>query len=55
MLALETARRDGVPGADEAIEEVRRAGWRSAVVDAIVWRLAELMVEDMHRRKEVVH
>ena len=50
MLALETARRDGVPNAAEAIEEVGRDGWRSPVVHAIVWRLAELMVEDMHRR-----
>jgi hypothetical protein len=53
MLALETARRDGVPGAPEAIEEVRRDGWRSEVVRAIVWRLAELMVEDLHARREV--
>jgi hypothetical protein len=53
MLALETARRDGVAGAAEAVEEVRQARWRSPVVHAIVWRLAELMVEDMAKRKEV--
>lgn len=53
MLALETARRDGVAGAAEAVEEVRQDGWRSPVVHAIVWRLAELMVEDMAKRKEV--
>lgn len=51
MLALETARRDGVAGAAEAITEIGRDGWRSPVVDAIVWRLAELMVEDMQRRE----
>ena len=49
MLALETARRDGVPGAVEAIEDVERRGPRSAVVLAIVWRLAEQMVEDIRR------
>lgn len=53
MLALENARREGVPDVEEAIEEVARVGPRSVVVQAIVWRLAELMVEDMHRRKEV--
>lgn len=53
MLALETARRDGVAGAAAAIEEVRQDGWRSPVVHAIVWRLAELMVEDMAKWKEV--
>ena len=53
MLALETARRDGVAGAAEAVQEIGRDGWRSPVVDAIVWRLAELMVEDMATLKEV--
>lgn len=51
MRALETARRDGVAGAAEAIEEIGGDGWRSPVVDAIVWRLAELMVEDMRQRE----
>ena len=51
MLALETAKRDGVAEAVEAIEEVGRDGWRAPVVDAIVWRLAELMVEDMAKPK----
>lgn len=55
LVALETAKRDGVPGAEQAIEEVGREGPRSAVVQAIVWRLAELMVEDMRGRKVVVH
>ena len=54
MLALETARRDGVPAAEQAIEDVRRDGWRSLVVHAIVWRLAGLMVEDMARTKVVM-
>ena len=53
MVALETAKRDGVEGAGDAVEEVRRDGWRSAVVHAIVWRLAKLMVEDM-RQSEVM-
>jgi hypothetical protein len=55
MVALETAKRDGVDGAAEAIEDVAREGWRAAVVHAIVWRLAELMVEDMGQRERVVH
>ena len=50
VLALETARRDGVDGAGEALDDIRRFGPRSRVAEAIVWRLAELMVEDMHRR-----
>ena len=49
-LALETASRDGVDGADEALDEVNRLGPRSRVVEAIVWRLAELMVEDIRMR-----
>ncbi len=49
VLALETARRDGVDGAREALDDVNRLA-RSVVAEAIVWRLAELMVEDMHRR-----
>ena len=50
LAALERARADGVPGAAAAILDVRRAGARSEVVQTIVWRLAEQMVEDMHRR-----
>jgi hypothetical protein len=50
MLALENAKRDAVVGADEAFDDVNRSGPRSVVVEAIVWRLAEQMVEDMHRR-----
>ena len=50
VVALENARTKGVPGAAAAIHDVRRDGARSEVVRAIVWRLAELMVEDMHRR-----
>ena len=53
MLALENARRDGVVGANEALVEVDRLGPRSAVVEAIVWRLAEQMVEDIRRRRTV--
>src|SRR5688572_2398429 len=51
LVALETAKRDGVSGASEAIEDVRRQGARSPVVAAIVWRFAEQLVEDMHRRR----
>jgi hypothetical protein len=43
-LALERAQSRGVPGADEAIEDVTRRGARSPVARAIVRRLgAELM------------
>jgi hypothetical protein len=51
LVALETAKRDGVSGAIEAIEDVQRHGSRSPVVGAIVWRLAEQMVEDIERRR----
>jgi hypothetical protein len=47
---LEDARRRGVTGADEALAEVTRQGPRSAIVRAIVWRLAQLMVEDLRRQ-----
>jgi hypothetical protein len=49
LVALETAKRDGVDGAGEAIEDVQRYSHRSAVVAAIVWRFAEQLVDDMHR------
>ena len=48
--ALEVAARAGVSGAHEAKEDVRASGCRSKLVQAIVWRLAEQMVEDMRRR-----
>lgn len=51
LVALETARRDGVTGAEEAIADVQRRGHRASVVEAIVWRLAEQLVEDMNRRR----
>jgi hypothetical protein len=50
MLALETARRDAVRGAAEAIEDVDRHGPKSMVVLAVVWRLAEQLVEIMRLR-----
>jgi hypothetical protein len=53
MLALETAKRDGVPRADEAIQDVRRRGARSPVIHAIVWRLAQQMVEEIRASKVV--
>lgn len=51
LVALETAKRNGVSDAVEAIEHVGHQGHRSHVVDAIVWRLAEQLVEDMNRRR----
>jgi hypothetical protein len=53
LIALETAKRDGVSGAIEAIEDVRRRGHRSAVVAAIVWRFAEQLVEDINQGKVI--
>jgi hypothetical protein len=50
LLALETARRDAVRGAAEAIEDVDRRGPQSIVVLEVVWRLAEQLVEDMRVR-----
>lgn len=47
---LEEARRAGVPGAAEALLDIRRRGARADVVGAMVWRLAELMVDDMRTR-----
>ena len=51
LIALESARRDGVTGATEAIEDVGRRGHHWPVVGAIVWRLAQQLVEDMDRRR----
>lgn len=45
--ALERARADGVAGAAAATLEVRRDGARADLVGAIVWRLAEQMVQDI--------
>jgi len=50
LLALENAKRDDIAGARDAIEDVRSEGPRSAVVRAIVWRLALKLLEDMRRR-----
>jgi len=50
LLALESAKNDSIEAACEAIEDVSRQGPRSAVVRAIVWRLAQQLVEDMRRR-----
>lgn len=51
LLALENAKRDGVPGAAEAIDGVQSRGSRSPVVQAIVWKLAEQLVADMRSRR----
>lgn len=51
LVALEAAKRDGINGACEAIEAVQQLGPRAPVVEAIVWRLAEQLVEDMHQRR----
>lgn len=50
LQALERAKADGVAGAAEAIDDVQRQAWRSPVVQAIVWRYAEQMVEDIRTR-----
>jgi hypothetical protein len=50
MRALAHAVSAGVPGASEAIDEVRALGCRSRLVQAIVWRLAEQMVADIRQR-----
>ena len=50
LVALETAKRHGVSAACEAIEAVHRLGPRAPIVEAVVWRLAEQLVEDMNRR-----
>ena len=49
MLALESAKRNEVAGASAAIEDVRVHGSQALVVEAIVWRLAEQLVEDIRR------
>lgn len=53
MRALEAAQRDGVGGVEQAIEDVRRHGARARVVEEIVWRLAEQLVDDMRSRRLV--
>ena len=50
MLALESAKRDGVASASAAIEDVGVNGSRSRVVEAGVWRLAQQLVEDIRCR-----
>ena len=54
VLALEEAKRRGVAGAREAVADVNQRGPRSKVVEAIVWRLAEQMVEDIRGRPAVL-
>ena len=49
ILALENAKRDEVAGARAAIQDVRVHGSQSRVVEAVVWRLAEQLVEDIRR------
>jgi hypothetical protein len=51
MLALESAKREGVAGASAAIDDIQVHGSRSLVVEAAVWRLAEQLVEDIRRRR----
>lgn len=51
LLALERARRDGVRDAEEAVEDVRMNGAHSAVVRAIVWRLAVDLAADVRQRR----
>ena len=49
LAALERARVGGVPGAEEALADVRARGARSVVVQALVRVRALEMVEDMRR------
>lgn len=51
LLALERAKRDGVRDAAEAVEDVGRNGAYSAVVRAIVWRLAVDLADDVRTRR----
>lgn len=53
LLALETARRDGVADALAAIEDVRTHGAGSLVAEAIVWRLANGLVAEMRSRSYI--
>ena len=54
LVALETAKRDSVEGAAEAIEDVQRQGHRSHVVGEIVWTFAEQLVEDINRNRTMI-
>lgn len=51
LLALETARQRGDPLAVEALRDVELSGPRAAIVQAIVWCLAEQMVADIRRER----
>ena len=54
MLALENAKRGGLPHAQDALDDVTRHGARSVVAGAILWRLAEGMVEGIRRRAMLI-
>jgi hypothetical protein len=41
------AREEGRPFAEEALRELEAAAWRSDFAEAVVWRLARRLVEDM--------
>jgi hypothetical protein len=45
--AVVRARREERPFADEGLCELDAAGWRSGFAEAVVWRLARRLVEDM--------
>jgi uroporphyrinogen-III synthase len=45
--AVERARREERPFADEALRELDAAGWGGRFAEAVVWRLARRLVEDM--------
>ncbi|HEV2712230.1 MAG TPA: hypothetical protein VGU26_03965 [Gaiellaceae bacterium] len=45
--AVERAQGEGRPFAEEALRELDEAGWRSGFAEAVVWRLARRLVEDM--------
>jgi hypothetical protein len=45
--AVVRAREEGRPFAEEALRELEAAAWRSDFAEAVVWRLARRLVEDM--------
>jgi hypothetical protein len=45
--AVERARQKGRPFAEEALRELDTVGWKSGFAEAVVWRLARRLVEDM--------
>jgi hypothetical protein len=51
VIALETAKRERTEGAAAALNDIARSGGRSVVVEEVVWRLAQQLVDDMRSRR----